>query len=279
MKKLSDLCKNLLPKIERVATKKGGIWLPYRQEFNDVYCPDCGSNQGTYNSQWKAWVCVSEDCKNSVYWKVYSPQEMDETIEKIREEEIKRKEAEEKIRNTPPSLEIFHVPKSLISATMEECYQKDEWKKTWTQWANNPKGFLLFTGFSGRGKTYCACACLDIFRNTLSRNAIFVNISDLYLLWKESIQNFKDTHLARKYCEIDFLILDDLGQRTPSEGFLEFLYIIFNKRMNDEKGTIITTNLNAKQLQEKFGDAIFSRVTMSEIFKFDGEDKRSRKIF
>jgi len=47
-----------------------------------------------------------------------------------------------------------------------------------------------------------------------------------------------------------------------------------NKRKNEKKGTIITTNLDEKSFVEKFGSAIYSRVSSGKGFVLEGENKR-----
>ncbi len=72
------------------------------------------------------------------------------------------------------------------------------------------------------------------------------------------------------------LVLDDLGTKTPSDTFGDFLYGLIDHRWNFKStlGTIITTNMNGKITRERFGDAILSRIASGINIRFEGEDRR-----
>lgn len=75
------------------------------------------------------------------------------------------------------------------------------------------------------------------------------------------------------------MILDDLGAEFDSNYYTSCLYNIVNSRIGAEKPTIITTNLSAAQLQNKYSDRIVSRLfTMYQLLRFAGKDIRQLKI-
>jgi DNA replication protein DnaC len=174
-------------------------------------------------------------------------------------------------------MKIFEVPLDCNNACFQNSDQSAKRKNFLSAWARKPEGFLLFQGGTGRGKTYTACAVLDSYRKTGKSSARFVNVSDLYIKWKDCFTSqVSEMQLIDRLIDQEILIVDDLGQRTPSEGFMEFLYIVLNKRSNNQHGTIVITNLSSTSLQVKFGDAIFSRVCSGEIIVFEGPDKRNK---
>ena len=59
----------------------------------------------------------------------------------------------------------------------------------------------------------------------------------------------------------DLLILDDVGTEFSSPFYTSALYNIINGRMLDGKPTIISTNLNQKELADRYGEAVASRIT------------------
>jgi len=216
----------------------------------DLKCPDCGSVRAFYNPYADSWSCLEDDCLNR--WMLKSKEVF-----------------------TPTSkMHEFCVPRHLESAKMDSCDQNTSFKGKWIIWAKNPIGMYLFTGGAGRGKTYAACCCLDVFRMQKKRNARFINVSDMYLEWKEKVKEGMEGSIIRKLQDLDLLVLDDIGQRTPTEGFLEFIYILINKRIEFTGGTIVTTNLNYTEMLDKFGQALTSRLSSGEIFKFEGSDRR-----
>lgn len=139
------------------------------------------------------------------------------------------------------------------------------------------RGYLILAGNNGVGKTSIACSML---REWVTRNnyhdAKFINISHLYLEYLDTMSEYGSARgMIRKYFEPKYLVLDDLGQRTPSDAFLEFLYVVLNERRETEVLTLITTNMNSIEMQAKLGEAIFSRiVTKHNSIKIIGQDNR-----
>lgn len=147
-------------------------------------------------------------------------------------------------------------------------------------YANNPTGFFLLSGHNGCGKSFIAEALYytkTSFKLPAYNSdwAIFVNQSDLNQEWKEKDREWP-VYLLNKYKNTELLVLDDLGTRMPSDAFLDFLYSIieYRWRNRDKLGTIITTNKNATQFRDIFGDAITSRVCSGFIYRLEGNDRR-----
>lgn len=149
-------------------------------------------------------------------------------------------------------------------------------------YALNPQGFVILQGMNGRGKSYAAMKIYE--KNTpyqlpnFDRDlAWFVNQADLNLLYSEANEIYGHAMTILKQAQkTKLLILDDLGTRTPSEAFKDFLYAILDKRYNekDKKGTIITTNLDSTKIRKDFSDAIFSRIASGRNYVVIGEDRR-----
>ena len=148
-----------------------------------------------------------------------------------------------------------------------------------------PSGYVLLSGKNGTGKSYCALAIyheitpyrLPSFDHDV---ALFITQADLNLQWGKEIAKWGDcSSMLEQVCKPRLLVLDDLGTRTPSEPFMDFLYSLADKRYSERetKGTIITTNLNVKDMREKFGDAFVSRVASGTCFRFEGSDRRFKE--
>jgi hypothetical protein len=174
----------------------------------------------------------------------------------------------------PRRMEDLGVPYLYENCTLDGC--KNQIVKDFLKdWAKEPKGFILFVGSSGRGKTFTACSAIDLYRNNFKNRARFINVSNLYVEWRKCFtDNKSEMDLFSIMKSEELLVLDDIGIRTPSEGFLDFLYLIINARSEEPVGTIVTTNLTSVQMMEKFGDAITSRLCSGKIFKFEGKDQR-----
>jgi len=165
---------------------------------------------------------------------------------------------------------------------LSEINQKPEaYMAALKQFLNNPYGFYLIAGTNGNGKTFTAKALYECFRCHDPDEKMFTTQTDLNLLWQKDLYEWGSTlYLLDKIVKTKLLILDDLGTRTPTDAFMDFLYAIADKRYNDRDkcGTVITTNLNASMLRERFGDAFTSRVASGIIVRHDGEDRRINKF-
>ena len=85
-------------------------------------------------------------------------------------------------------------------------------------------------------------------------------------------------YMLDPYINTDILFLDDLGSENKINNVTnEYLYLIINERMQNGKKTVITTNLDFAQIQESYGERIFSRLMhkqQSLKIYFDGRDLR-----
>lgn len=149
-------------------------------------------------------------------------------------------------------------------------------------YSKNPRGFLLFSGGVGRGKSYAAMQIyhrVSPFRLPAYDHDIawFITQAELNLLFLEAHESTRNSaDLLKKTTACKLLVLDDLGTRTPSAAYLDFLYAAVDRRYNErqEKGTIVTTNLDANRIRCEFGEAMLSRIASGRIYKFEGEDRR-----
>ena len=85
--------------------------------------------------------------------------------------------------------------------------------------------------------------------------------------------------------QADVLVLDELGATVPTDWVLDTMYQIINKRYNDKKLTIFTTNYldqpgsdNQKLLADRVTYRLRSRLyEMCTNVVIDGEDYRRRR--
>lgn len=167
---------------------------------------------------------------------------------------------------------------------ISELDQSQELIRKFLEFSWEPKGFLLLAGKNGTGKTTIA---ETIYENARVIETIKYNPKYFYTQMDLSQKILKDsrkwgeaTYLLEELAGTSLLVLDDLGTRTPSESFKDFLYAVIEKRERNRKeiGTILTTNLTADEMRVKFGDAIVSRVASGQVFRFDGPDRRFKRF-
>lgn len=151
----------------------------------------------------------------------------------------------------------------------------------------------LLTGNAGTGKTHLAMSIAkEVNENSNPwRSVLFLSI-DEWLLWIRSTYSDNDNlnkddekSILNNTASHDLLILDDLGaetgfigtKKTASDFTQKMLYGLMNRRQ--DKSTIITTNLNSKQLSAMYDQKVISRlykgVNKDTVIKFkESKDKR-----
>lgn len=166
-----------------------------------------------------------------------------------------------------------------------ECEQPLEILEALKEFAKRPRGFLLLAGKNGTGKTYAAKAIYQDFRpswdNFVTNEKCFTTQADMNITWQKTVSEWNDSsHLLTQFVYPELLILDDLGTRTPSESFMDFLYVIADKRYVNKNrcGTVITTNMNSTDMRAKFGDAFVSRIASGKCFRLEGDDRRFKEF-
>lgn len=119
---------------------------------------------------------------------------------------------------------------------------------------------LLLCGPTGVGKTHLSLA--------IAGAVMAKGYSVVYGPTQKLLHRVEKEHFGRAQgnsedtlCNCDLLILDDIGTEFSSPFYVSALYNIINSRMLDGKPTIISTNLNQKELIERYGEAIASRIT------------------
>ena len=119
---------------------------------------------------------------------------------------------------------------------------------------------LLLRGPTGVGKTHLSLA---IAGEVLSRGYSVVYGPAQKLLHRIENEHFgrSDGNSEDIMTGCDLLILDDVGTEFASPFYVSALYNIINERMLTGKPTIISTNLNQKELTDRYGTQIASRIT------------------
>ena len=82
--------------------------------------------------------------------------------------------------------------------------------------------------------------------------------------------------LLDQLTSVPLLVLDDAGTERTNPWVLEQLYTIINERWQEKRSIVMTTNLDAIQMEERLGDRAASRlVGMCETVLLDGVDHRT----
>jgi DNA replication protein DnaC len=130
-------------------------------------------------------------------------------------------------------------------------------------YAREPRGWLLFRGGYGSGKTHLAAAIAN-YRLDGGQPAVFVVIPDLLDHLRGAYSPHSDTSYDERFAEVrdcPLLILDDLGTESNTPWADEKLFQIFNYRYNAKLPTVITTNSELEEIDPR----IRSRLTTIDL--------------
>lgn len=145
---------------------------------------------------------------------------------------------------------------------------------------------LFLCGLNGTGKSHLAAEIMyaEMLKATPTNFDRFAWVNAPLLLFNirqsynspESAQD--ERFLVERYSTIPWLCFDDLGVEKTSEWALTTLYLIINQRYENERTTIITSNLSLDELADKLeGDRITSRIAgMCKVVLLDGADRRTQ---
>lgn len=141
---------------------------------------------------------------------------------------------------------------------------------------------LLFMGPAGVGKTHLA---VSIIRALIEKGfaGLFCEFGSLLKEIQDSynpVSKSSELKVLAPVYQADVLVLDELGASVPTEWVRDTMYQIINKRYNDNKLTIFTTNYLDKgnELEERITYRLRSRLyEMCTNVVIDGEDYRRRR--
>lgn len=159
-----------------------------------------------------------------------------------------------------------------------------EWEKERTD------NILIHGTNAGTGKTHLAVALLKYigvnypvneldkqYSGRLSSDIEFVFFSELMMkirsTFKESSSE-SESDIIKRYSNIPYLIIDDIGAEKNSEYVISVLYLILNNRYQNMLPTIVTTNMDSKGIAESYHQRIVSRLASGFIVKLEGKDRR-----
>lgn len=138
---------------------------------------------------------------------------------------------------------------------------------------------LLMQGGTGLGKTYLSLAIAKVVIDN-GFGVIYASVPNIVsklereYFKKENSGDFTQDHLI----SCDLLILDDLGTEFLNKFSNSSIYNIINSRIMANRSTIISTNLNMKDLEKVYSDRLVSRFMENYVkLNFLGKDIRQIK--
>lgn len=143
---------------------------------------------------------------------------------------------------------------------------------------DKPSKNLAFYGDTGLGKTFIS-SCIAKALMDKGKTVLYIRASKLFKMFDDEKFGRLSDDIDLIY-ESDLLIIDDLGAEPVSKNNNSYILDLINERISSEKKIIISTNLDYKNLEEKYTKRFSSRLLDSfEFIYFYGEDIRRIKLF
>ncbi len=162
------------------------------------------------------------------------------------------------------TFDTFHVEgrgtKKDSNKSLEVAYQNAK------SFAAEPKGWLFLTGKFGCGKTHLAAAIAnEVIQNGMP--TLFLTVPDL-LDWLRYAFSGQEISFESRFAEIrdiPFLVLDDLGTQNATAWAEEKLFQIMNHRYVNKLPTVITSNLEIAEIDERISSRLNDRDLVNQI--------------
>lgn len=121
---------------------------------------------------------------------------------------------------------------------------------------------FIFTGTVGSGKTHLS-KCIFTELTVKGNNCIYLSSNELNNLFiKMHVGEIDRVLTFEMLTESDFLVIDDLGTEPIYNNVtVEYLLAIISLRLQNRKHFIITTNLTHKEIQNRYGERLLSRLS------------------
>lgn len=145
--------------------------------------------------------------------------------------------------------------------------------------SDTQKPNLLLLGKTGLGKTYL----LDCVARAVLEKGFIALKQTAYAFLNHAFEQIrlKDRTHMDIFLQADLLLLDDLGSEPFVDNISsETLFSVLNERMLAGRHTVIATNLRLKDLHERYGERILTRISdqaTTDILQLQGKDIRFHK--
>ncbi len=139
---------------------------------------------------------------------------------------------------------------------------------------------LLFTGTVGTGKTFLSNCIAKALIDT-AHSVIYFSAVELFDTFSKNVFGKDSDALYGFYEDLyncDLVIVDDLGTELVNSFVTSYFFSFLNERQLRGKSTLISTNLNLQELNDRYSERICSRIIGNfEICLFTGSNIRIQK--
>lgn len=163
------------------------------------------------------------------------------------------------------------------------------------------KNIYLYSKETGTGKTTTACALLNEWirrhyvlsvkngRQPAQIPGYFLDVNEWQNLYnqfnRDGIpQEIKEEASAEYYRRMKlaktapFVVLDDVGVRSATEGFRGDLHSVINHRVVKQLVTVFTSNVKIAELMNVYDPRLYDRIRdLTLVMEFTGDSKRGKR--
>lgn len=129
-------------------------------------------------------------------------------------------------------------------------------------WLDTDGWGLVLTGPFGIGKTGLAIAALRVAMEQKRLSGLFVKATDLLAhvrdTYGKSSENTEEQVLA-SLRTVGFLVIDDMGTDKATDWSTSLLFQVLDSRHDENRKTLLTTNLNLRELETHLGKRTLER--------------------
>ncbi len=153
--------------------------------------------------------------------------------------------------------------------------------KSYAENFNEKSDSLFLRGATGLGKTHLSLA---IANEVIKKGYGVVYVSAPDIVGKMEHSHFsynydREEEILNSLTSCDLLIFDDLGTELSNNYSASAIYNLINTRLLRNKPTIISTNLNLKEIESAYSKRFVSRIVGNYVkMDFLGTDNRGVKI-
>lgn len=179
----------------------------------------------------------------------------------------------------------FNSLEKFEEAKFDKFQNGDYMKKVYAkmkEWCHSKfdKTIIYLSGGTGVGKTHLS-KCMA---NELISIGHLVTLTTAFKMNQDFLKSYSSRDLdekqalLEKYLTAEILFIDDLGTELIQKGItVNFLYQVLNERKTNHLPTVITTNLDLKDLRDTYDERISSRIIdkqTSIVIQFNEKDLR-----
>ena len=225
--------------------------IPYLEKIDSGrICPECGAHLYEQKAFGRLIIPMMCECELNRRRK--------------EREEFERRKAEARLK------ELRHksgIPAKQRNQTFENFFPRKGTKnilsvskKYADDFPNVEKG-LLFIGKYGSGKTHLATAIANTVLDK-GYSVKWVTAKEIYDKVRDTFTSYdvSEDDVLRPYKRCKLLIIDDIGTTPPTEYAKSVFHSIIDYRMNYQRFTIMTSNLNLDSLRKKLDERTVDRI-------------------